>query len=218
MTSKYIKINDGHLDEFDNWNFKKLFWYSRPYEYFEMKNQLELMGDDLVVLDAACGFKTPGYSICASLPNVKAVTALDLGKGYAKNFVNNGIDHQKVWKVVGDLTKWNPDRIYDVVVCISSLEHIKNYKKAITTMYNSLKPGGFLFITFDISRNGKKNKFLSNYKLTPLDYLNSFKEVGFELNGDFDDHLYNDIISGANTKFGPSIHENLNCFKFLFKK
>jgi 2-polyprenyl-3-methyl-5-hydroxy-6-metoxy-1,4-benzoquinol methylase len=216
--NKYVKITDPSFDKFEDWNFKELRWYSRPYEYHAMKKTVSELGENLSVLDAACGFKTPGYKMLASLDNVDSVTALDLGKGYAKNFINNGIDHPKVNKIIGDLTKWSPDKEYDVVVCISSLEHIRKFKKAIKTMYDSLKQGGHLFITFDISRNGKRNKFLANSKLSPLDYKKAFEEVGFQLVGEFDDTEYEDIISGANTLYGPSIHENLMCFKFLMKK
>lgn len=216
--NRYVKIDDGSFDEFKTWDFTTLQWFSRPYEYWAMVEFLKSQGQNIQVLDAACGFKTPGYLMCAELDNVKAVTALDLGKGYAKSFLNNGIDHSKVKKVLGDLTKWESANTFDVIVCISSLEHIKKYKKAIQKMYNSLKFGGHLFITFDISRDGKRNKFLANSKLQPVDYKIAFEEVGFQLIGEFNDKLDEKSISGANTKYGPSIHENLNCFKFLLKK
>ena len=216
--NRYIKITDGSFESYKQWDFTTLQWFSRPYEYHAMVEFLKSQGENLKVLDAACGFKTPGYLMCAELDNVESVVALDLGKGYAKPFLNNGIDHKKVKKVEGDLTKWNSINTFDVVVCISSLEHIRKYKKAIKNMYESLKTGGYLFITFDISRDGKRNKFLANSKLQPLDYKVAFEEIGFTLVGEFNDTLEDISISGVKTKYGPSIHENLNCFKFLLRK
>lgn len=47
----------------------------------------------------------------------------------------------------GDITHKPPVRAYyDVVLTVDVLEHISDYKKALTHMHQVLKPGGFLYI------------------------------------------------------------------------
>lgn len=217
--NRFIKIKDPSFNSFKQWDFiNKQQWYSRPYEYKYMIDTISTLGNDLIVLDAACGFKTPGYLMLADCKNVKEITAQDLGIGYASSFLTNKLEHEKVTKVKSDLTTWKPDKEYDVVVCISSMEHIPNYKAAIKTMYDALKPGGHLIITIDISKDKRHNEFVQNYMIYPDDYKAMFEYTGFSLIGEYDDTLNEDCVNGLNSLYGPSIHHNLYVFKFLLKK
>lgn len=218
MTNRFIKVDDPAYDEYEKWDFTKLMWYSRPYEYKWMSETIASLGEDIELLDAACGYKTPGYHIAATSENVKSVTALDLGKGYARNFITNGINHEKVTKVVADLTTWIPDKQYDVVVCISSMEHIPNWKEAIKTMYTALNTGGHLILTLDIAKGRRFNQFLENYKFSPADYKVAFEEVGFTLKGGYDDNTGPETLDGGNSSYGPSKHTELQVFRFLLEK
>ena len=49
----------------------------------------------------------------------------------------------------------NDDCSFDIIYCISVLEHTKSYNKIIDEFYRVLKPGGKLIVTFDISLDGK---------------------------------------------------------------
>jgi 2-polyprenyl-3-methyl-5-hydroxy-6-metoxy-1,4-benzoquinol methylase len=71
-----------------------------------------------------------------------------------------------------------PDDTFDVVYCISVLEHIENpaiWQKGLTEMARIVKPGGKLILTFDFSVS---HKYISigdvlNYTgLVPANYLN----------------------------------------------
>lgn len=220
--NRFIEINDDAFTFFEcknkTWNFAKMSWYSRPYEYKWMVNTVKTLGDNLTILDAACGFKTPGHMMLAECENVTRITAQDLGIGYASSFLTNGLDHPKVTKVKSDLRTWTPDKEYDVVVCISSLEHIPNYPQALNTMYQALKPGGHCLLTIDISKDKKPNPHLQNYNVYPDEYKEMLEEQGFKLIGDYDGNINENSINGAHSKFTGSKHVNLHVFRFLLQK
>jgi 2-polyprenyl-3-methyl-5-hydroxy-6-metoxy-1,4-benzoquinol methylase len=47
-----------------------------------------------------------------------------------------------------DITNTTLTGSYDLVTCISVLEHIREYDKAMRSMFSLLKPGGYLILTF----------------------------------------------------------------------
>jgi len=88
----------------------------------------------LPALIAYCGFKT---------------AATDEKKGYWKNlFVNH---HYYV--VSDDITKTRIKRTYDMITCISTLEHIANHNAAIGEMFKLLQSNGYLCLTFPYNEN-----------------------------------------------------------------
>lgn len=46
---------------------------------------------------------------------------------------------------------------FDVIYCVSVLEHTNNYEEIIAEFYRVLKPGGRLVITFDLSLDGTRD-------------------------------------------------------------
>ena len=59
---------------------------------------------------------------------------------------------------VFDITKGVLRMKYDVITCISVLEHIKNYQTAVLNMASMLNPGGLLIMTFPYN----EYKFIPN--------------------------------------------------------
>lgn len=60
---------------------------------------------------------------------------------------------------------------FDIIYCVSVIEHIKNFEKVVREFYRVLKFGGSLIVTFDISIDGlhdisidKANELLSLFK------------------------------------------------------
>lgn len=76
------------------------------------------------------------------------VTAIDNVKDYWKNsFINN---HYYV--INDDITNTKLNAQFDVITCISTLEHINDYMLAIKNIWKLLKPGGSLILTFPYNR------------------------------------------------------------------
>jgi len=77
-----------------------------------------------------------------------------------------------------DISKKSTDKKYDIVLCLSVLEHIKDWRESLQNMDNCLKEGGELVLVLDIF--GSQRQFsisqipeiltiLSNYNLGEVD-------------------------------------------------
>jgi SAM-dependent methyltransferase len=83
--------------------------------------------------------------------------------------------HYKVDRL--DITDCKPEPIFDLVTCVSTLEHIEQDVAAVRNMFAYLKPGGWLLMTFpanpekfipDVYR-GKKHHITRSYCLENID-------------------------------------------------
>lgn len=72
------------------------------------------------------------------------VTAIDNIKDYWKGNPNNN----HFYIINDDITDTKLKEQYDMVICISTLEHIKDYMTAIVNIWKLLKPCGSLILTF----------------------------------------------------------------------
>ncbi|MFX1402208.1 MAG: class I SAM-dependent methyltransferase [Promethearchaeota archaeon] len=71
-----------------------------------------------------------------------------------------------------DITKVELNQKFDVITCISVLEHISKFNDAIDTMITYLKPNGHLILTFPYN----ENKYIANvYDLDGASYGQKFK-------------------------------------------
>ena len=55
--------------------------------------------------------------------------------------------------------------MFDLIYCISVLEHTDSYPEIIEGFINLLRPGGKLVVTFDISLDGKRDISLDKAKV-----------------------------------------------------
>jgi len=78
---------------------------------------------------ANCGFK---------------VTAIDKISGYSRRVFSN----RHYYVVKDDITKPRIAEQFDLITCISVLEHIPDHRRAIDGMFKLLKPAGYLVLTF----------------------------------------------------------------------
>lgn len=70
-----------------------------------------------------------------------------------------------------DITKPKLEYRYDLITCISVLEHIVKFDDAVANMFKLLKPGGFLIITCPYS----EKKYVNNvYDLPNASYGKDF--------------------------------------------
>lgn len=66
-----------------------------------------------------------------------------------------------------DITKTKLKNTFDFISCVSVLEHIKDYDKAVQTIFTLLKPSGDAVITFPYN----EQQFIENaYELPEAGY------------------------------------------------
>jgi len=96
------------------------------------------------VLDIACGV---GYSgpllINASAVRYEGVDLNEKLIDYAKKIYGSDL----ISYSVGDITTFNNNKMYDLITCFETIEHVKNYEAAIQNLYSLLKTGGTLLIS-----------------------------------------------------------------------
>lgn len=91
----------------------------------------------------------------SALPSLMAncgilVTATDNIKDYWKR----GFFNQHYFIINDDIQKTKLKKKFDMITCISALEHMENYNDAIKNMFELLSPGGHLLLT--VPYNEKK--------------------------------------------------------------
>lgn len=67
-------------------------------------------------------------------PNATVYTVLDIAPG-------DGVD------VVADAATWEPDQVYDVVVCCEVFEHTDVWPEILENLHRALRPGGQMILT-----------------------------------------------------------------------
>ena len=91
------------------------------------------------------------------------VTAGDKIRGYWKN----GFFNRHYYIKHEDITRPKMAEQFDMITCISVLEHIPAYEDAIKGMFKLLKPSGYLVLTFPYN----EKKYIDNvYKLPDAGY------------------------------------------------
>ena len=91
------------------------------------------------------------------------VTAIDNVRDYWSNGMSN-----RHWHVIDDdITRPRLNSQYDMVSCISVLEHIVDHNAAMRSMFSLVAPGGFVLLTFPYN----ETRYVDNvYKLAGAGY------------------------------------------------
>lgn len=142
-----IYINNLNKKEYKNPPFA--IFNERPVEYRFVFEQISKQYPKKI-LDVGTGL--------TSLPHLmancgSAVTAIDNIKDYWSHDLFNRHYYVKNDSIVEP--KINEK--FDLITCISTLEHIENYNKAVESMFNMLNSGGYLILTFPY--NEKKYEY-----------------------------------------------------------
>jgi SAM-dependent methyltransferase len=104
-------------------------------------------------------FKNKYIKILARNTHNKKILELGSGKSYkskyiysvknlfdsSNEFIQSDIIPEFGHKLV-DVTKMNYKNEFDVILCLNLLEHIYDFKKAISNMYEALKEGGIVSV------------------------------------------------------------------------
>jgi len=101
-----------------------------------------------VILDAGCG---SGYgSQILAKAGAKKVYGIDLVAD-SIDYCQTHHSHPNLIFRKADLTRLDshffPDNFFDLICTFETIEHIKDYRKAIAEIYRVLKPGGLLLIS-----------------------------------------------------------------------
>lgn len=99
---------------------------------------------DKSILDIACGM---GYS---SKLFIDAGAISYHGVDINKDLINLASDTYTANNIkfeVGDITTYDVDKLYDIITCFETIEHVSSYDTAISNLNSLLKPGGILLIT-----------------------------------------------------------------------
>ena len=157
-------INNKYRKEYE----KKKFQYinERPIEYrfvFEAITKIY----PKKILDVGTGITSLPHlmSICGI-----SVTAID----NISDYWSKGIFNRHYYVFNDDITKSKLDMKFDLITCISVLEHIKDFEAAVKNMVNLLKKKGYLILTFPYN----EEKYISNvYKLSKAGYGKEFPYI-----------------------------------------
>lgn len=139
------------------------------------------------------------------------VTAIDNIKDYwPENMFN-----RHYFVIDDDITNTNITKRFDLITCVSVLEHVENYKSAIRSMFNLLNPGGHLALTFPYN----EAKYIENvYKLPEAGYgqdapyicqvysRNELDSWSKEYNGRISEQEYWQVFTGDFWTFGEQLY------------
>lgn len=124
--------------EFDNQSFNR--FNERPVEYaFALKMLSRFYPRTL--LDVGSG--------TTAFPHIlKNCGMIVTGIDNIKDYWSNGMFNRHFYIVDDDILKPKKISKYDMIFCISTLEHIENFEMAIENMVNALNDNGYLVMTF----------------------------------------------------------------------
>lgn len=96
------------------------------------------------VLDIACGFGY-GAPLMIEAGAIK-YDGVDINEKLIDNanlfYGSDCIEYHQ-----GDICSYNSNKLFDIITCFETIEHINNYKIALLNMYRLLKPDGILLIS-----------------------------------------------------------------------
>jgi SAM-dependent methyltransferase len=139
----YNYIRKQCKDEYENPTFARK--NDRAVEFsYVFRNLSQIYPDE--ILDVGTGI--------TALPHLMAncgfrVTAIDNIKDYWKN----GMFNRHYYIIDDDITNSKVNKKFDLITCISVLEHIIDYNAAIRNIFKLLKDGGHLILTCPYTTN-----------------------------------------------------------------
>jgi SAM-dependent methyltransferase len=125
--------------EFESQKFTR--WNERPIEFrFVFEQLTRLIGSAKTVLDVGTGTTALPHLMrnCGFL-----VTATD----NVRDYWPSGMVNRHYHVIDDDITATRMRETFDVVTCVSVLEHIKDFRAAVSSMASLLAAGGHLILT-----------------------------------------------------------------------
>jgi len=128
----------------------KTFWIKNAFLHFSRKAEYQFVFNEIdnnkKILDAGCGITFFPFFLKEKFSNID-LDLVDFSKSTKKFYKSK--DFRFIYSDLNNLDI--SDEIYDIVYCVSTLEHIQTYSNVVKEISRILKPGGKLIITFDVS-------------------------------------------------------------------
>lgn len=151
--SNYHLIKDPLHQIFRQWEYP--FCYCSVEHYLESNKAKE---EKVNILDAGSGCTFFPYYLCYSFPR-STVCCCDIDTRLTSFFrrINKNMSTDVDFQVCNIRHLGYEDNSFDVVYCISVLEHTTDYEFIIKEFKRVLKPKGLLVISFDISFDNRRD-------------------------------------------------------------
>lgn len=179
FSDEFLRNNAAALEYYGRkWVADPLHTWSRRWEYVFAYERLKGMADRLDflrVLDVGSGLTFFPHFVVGRHPNISIECCdydrqihADAGKlvAPASPVISYSVQD------ISALTY--PDQSFDVIYCISVLEHCDNYSEIIESLSHILKPDGRLIVTIDISLDGRSELTCENAARLIEYFLRSF--------------------------------------------
>jgi len=162
FSNKFLDKNKEALGKYiKKWVKDPLHQWSRqweyPFVYNEIKDHSEKHKeiDKLKILDAGSGITFFPYYVSEKIANAE-ITCCDYDEMLKNIYTEiNKTSKSEINLDIVDIHKLPyQDNSFDIIYCISVLEHLKGYPTVIQEFKRILKKDGKLIITFDISPDG----------------------------------------------------------------
>ena len=156
FSDRFVSIRRGRPFSYKyRWGADPLHHWSRQWEYpfaYEKIKRFAGKKSRLTILDAGSGFTFFPFYLASQFEMVK-IHCCDNNRILAKSFdQRNQLNRSDVQFSLANLKSLNYEsKQFDLIYCISVLEHIDGYDQVVREFHRILKPGGQLVVTFDIS-------------------------------------------------------------------
>jgi ubiquinone/menaquinone biosynthesis C-methylase UbiE len=160
----FLEKNSEKLSDYKNkWVSNPLWQWSRIYEYPFTESHINefIKGrNDIRILDAGSGITFLPFML-SEKPEISEINCLDYDKSLIKTYNEIGSDKIKFNNGSLNLLEFN-DNTFDIIYCISVLEHTDNYEKILLEFKRVIKNDGLLILTFDIGLSHQHKLNLEN--------------------------------------------------------
>jgi len=161
FSDRFIHKNKDALRDYSRkWVVDPLHQWSRQWEYPFVYDRIaeyrSAQDGPMSVLDAGSGVTFFPFFVASRIANSE-VSCCDNDSSFKQVFANiNGVVQQRVSYHCRDIRSlaYGKEQ-FDIVYCISVLEHLEDCEGPISEFRRVLKPNGLLIVTFDISLTGQ---------------------------------------------------------------
>jgi len=162
FSNHFLTLNKKYLKNYSTkWVTNPLNQWSRQWEYPFVFSRIQPIMETKQtrrILDAGSGISFFPYYI-KSKYDCTDVYCCDIDTHFKDIFQRiNSNSEENLKFSIGDLKELPyEDKWFDVIYCISVLEHTGDYEKIIEEFHRIIAPGGRLIVTFDISIDGTRD-------------------------------------------------------------
>jgi SAM-dependent methyltransferase len=162
FSENFLSVNKKFLGKYaQRWVKDPLHQWSRQWEYPYVFNRVETVLQNKRVsktLDAGSGITFFPYFIKSLYPETEIYCVDNDAQLEAVYQQINAHGKERINFLCSDLKELPfPPEQFDVIYCVSVLEHTDDYAGIIEGFHKTLKPGGKLVITFDLSLDGTRD-------------------------------------------------------------